>query len=192
MWTSKQKSWLQNVKSCAFIDDKTYRDALLKYTSCAHSSTDERLTNDHFEVVMKWLEKQVGIAIADELISPEKVISKIGDPWFFTRKALEKNGDQKSNTFRSRRGDTFSNPATPRQICMIKGIQNDLSHFEPEVIEFEYLKSMLYKTGEKNVGETFPDLNTRQAGHLIDALRDRLTYARQRAEQQAENDVVPF
>lgn len=184
---TKQKAWAHQLKAVAFVEESEYRSALKRLTG-AESLADDTLGQDDFDAIMRWLEVEICKAIAEGLISVDEVIKKVGDPWRFHQQALGKRSEQGANAYGSSRP---SNTATSKQLWKIDAMRKNLVVFEPEVKDFDYCKALINAAALGPAPDDIKQLSTAQASALINALIDRLDYAKKRADRRTEAANMP-
>lgn len=146
-------------KSTAGLSTPAYRE-LLRARAGVYSSVDEDFTQSSFEHVMAALETVVFDRVDRGEISDPIGFNRWIRDRFYWRNRLPAVGRINS-----------------RQFALINRLWNQLSEFLPrEQCTAQYLSGIIFKsTGKHDVGASA--LNSNQASALIDALRDRLSYA---------------
>lgn len=168
MLKPKQKMFLHIYKDAADLSDARYREILSECSGC-RSAADRKFGQPGFERAMAALETILFTRVADGLVDDPLGNSKWIRSDFYWRKRLPEKD--------------FINT---RQAKKIQVLWDSLQEHLPwDKRNVDYLSRIIRKaTGKRDVG--YSGLKTQEAAFLINALRDRLSYAIKQAEK------VPF
>jgi hypothetical protein len=156
-WSRREKALIHIYKAAAAIEDQDYRELLREATGCT-SAADGRLNQGDFESAMATLETRLVWAI-DQGLVPRPAAGKI--------KAMD---------YWRRRQPVAHGAVTGRQLRLISHQVAELQRLVTVGNWDTYLIGVI----KKATGRAVPvlDLKVQEAGKLIDALKDRLSYAR--------------
>lgn len=172
MIKNQQKALLHIYAKAAALSESAYRCAISHASGGACSSAADRaFSQDNFELAMAQLETllftRVHEGIVDNPIGKNRYIQKE----FYWRNKLPEYGKINSRQFR-----------------LLNELWSKLSTYLPESERTSvYFAGIVHKaTGKRDIGLTALSFN--EAGMVIDALKDRLSYA----IRQPQHDEVPF
>ena len=170
MINNTQKALIHIYKATAKLDDPSYRNLLREYAGVS-SAADRRFTQAGFERVMAALE-----TVLFERVHRGRIMNPLYGESRYITKEFHWRGRLPAEGY-----------INSRQICKIEDLWARLCASLPgDKQTLDYLAAIIRKaTGEEHVG--FGALTSTQASHLIDALRDRINYAR-----LEKDELVPF
>ena len=159
MITTREKKLLHIYAGAAHLSDQVYRSILREHSGCA-SSADRSFSHSDCDQVLAALETLLFDRVArGEVPSPIGSSAWIRDEFYFRRRLA---GPEKINA---------------RQIWIIEKLWSQLLEFLPvESRTVQYFAGIVHKaTGKPDIG--LSALTHSESSHVLDALRDRLSYA---------------
>ena len=160
MWSKREKALVHIYKAAAKLDDEEYREILFDATG-ARSAADRGLTQAEFEMAMASLEARLEYAINNGMVERPK-----------------KGRIRNLNYWRDRL-PRETGRITDRQLNLICRLLKDLEpHVSAIQNEDAYLAGMVKKATGAGTHDNVIELKVQEASALIDALKDRLAYAR--------------
>lgn len=166
MWSKAQKAVVKQYQRYAGLPDPDYRALLHEYTG-ATSSRDRHLSQFHFDAFMPALEVRAHLAECNGLAVGRRP-AKLAN-WYYWRRRAPGRGK-----------------ATSREIWRItNGERTGLwDLLQPSLEGHQRTHEYLCGIAEKAVGHEVAhlhELTVGEAGHVIEALRDRLRYVTRRS-----------
>lgn len=193
MLTPRQKAKLHQMLSLACIPEQEYR-AKLNELFDVDTLADERLTNRDYERAAVWIELEICKAVAEGVTPIETVLTKLDDPFQYTRNSLANRAQPRGNAAAkpaqaARTPLKPSDPVTQPQRSKIVALRAELTPLEPEVGDWSYITRILCAASLAPAPDTLDKLTVAQASALINALADRLSWAQKRKETQRDRQV---
>lgn len=161
--TNKQKGMIHIYLQAAQIEDKIYR-GLLKQIANVKSCADKKFNNTHFDELMRCLESRLAIRVVNGIVpNPVTTTKKISSMMYWRNKCKDRLS---INT---------------RQKKKISDLWKELKAYLPvEKRTKKYLRSIASQAAGEFI-EKADDMKQYQANLLIEALKDRLYYAKMNA-----------
>lgn len=161
-WTRRQKGMVHIYAQAASLEDADYRQLLRDYTG-AESAADRKLTQEDFEDAMAALEGRVAWAVKEGV-------------------AVQSDRIRDLDYWRSRKPDKDGR-VTSRQLQLLGDLLRELEPFWTSVGDRStYIAGIIRQALGYDVAVL--DLASKEAGRLIDALKDRLAHHQRMAARQ--------
>ena len=171
---NSQKALIHIYKNAAQLPEQTYRDLLLRIAGVP-SAADRRFSQGAFDHVMAALETVLFQRVhARQVPDPRRSVRRIGKEYYWRERC------------------PATGYANSRQVNRIMQLWTQLTEFLPDgQCAPDYLARVVHKATGRHV-PGLQHLKSNEAGHIIDALKDRLSYAikQQPSEETAHNDPL--
>lgn len=166
MLTNKQKGIIHIYKNAAQLEDEIYRNLLMRVAQ-VKSSAAKSFTNAQFDELMRRLETILHYRVLNDMV-PMPCRTKIQSLTYWRDRCPNRNA------------------ATTRQFKEIQELWSELlPMLPPENQNAQYLLAITGHAINQQVNQ-ITELKLMQANMLIEALKDRLHYARKKQDQPVQ------